>query len=245
MLRFIGLATAALAMLSGDGDSQKATLFLRTYPVGDLAVWKQTDGEEEFSPAILIDLIETIEPDSWMSSGKGDGELQSLPQNKSIVVAQTAEIHDRIGEMLEKMRAQERHEKAVESWRNTRNRITRIYAVSDLVVPWPLEKKGEPDFDSLVDLIKTTTDGGTWQGDCEITVDESRFLLLVTHAKAVHSEIDTLLGQLRDCQDKYATRIEAGKCGHCGLGAAPKSGEFCEKCRIKRCDPFTSSSVKE
>lgn len=237
MLQLIGLAVTLVALSPG-GDEHKPVRIMRTYPVGDLAVWRKGDDGKEFDPSILITMFETIESESWMSSGKGEGELTPFAKNETIVVAQTEEVHQGIAALLEKLRAKNRHVNAVESWKHSRGRITRVYGVSDLVVPWPLERKGTPDFDSLVELIEKTTDGGVWEGDCEINVDSDRYMLVVTHAPAVHDEIEQLMGQLRYGTEQYAKRIESGKCGHCGLGDAPELGKSCKQCRCVRQDPF-------
>ncbi len=52
----------------------------------------------------LINLIQTtIEPDSWEALG-GTGTIQQYPQNLSLVISTTSEIHDQITELLESLR---------------------------------------------------------------------------------------------------------------------------------------------
>ncbi len=52
----------------------------------------------------LINLIQTtIEPDSWEALG-GTGTIQQYPQNLSLVISTTSEIHDQIAELLDSLR---------------------------------------------------------------------------------------------------------------------------------------------
>ncbi|WP_428304654.1 hypothetical protein [Lacipirellula sp.] len=242
MLRVTLAAFSIFALLSGKGVEQEKAHILVTYPVGDLSVWSQKDGKTSFEPSILVSLLKNIEPDSWVASGKGEGEIMAHVWDESLVIAQSKEVHAQISALLDKMRKDASHQGAVESWKSTRHRTTRVYAVSDLVTPWPLDNKGKPDFDSLVDLIKATTGAGQWDAESEITVDETRYLLTVVHAPVVQSEIEDLLGKLREGNEQYASRIDNGKCGHCGLGAAPETGQRCDKCNILRSDPYTAPS---
>ena len=239
MLRVALAALSIFALTEGGGEDQGKTLFIRSYPVGDLSVWSRSD---DFNPSVLTALLETVEPDSWASSGKGKGEITPDLEKRLLHVAQTAEVHESIAKKLDKLREDDRKQLEEGSWHSTRDRVTRVYAISDLVTPWPLAKQGQPDFDSLVDLIKGTIDAGQWDVESAIEVDETRYLLTVTHAPVIHTEIKQLLADLRTLNEQYANRIEDGKCGHCGLGTAPTHGERCNKCNIERCDPFTVPS---
>lgn len=52
----------------------------------------------------LIDLIQTtIEPDSWEAIG-GNGTMREYPQNLSLVISTTSDIHDQIQDLLESLR---------------------------------------------------------------------------------------------------------------------------------------------
>ena len=43
----------------------------------------------------LIDLIvSTVEFDSWMENGTGEGEIQPFPTNLSLVISQTQRVHE-------------------------------------------------------------------------------------------------------------------------------------------------------
>ncbi len=53
----------------------------------------------------LIDLIvSTVEHDSWMENGTGDGEIQPFPNNLSLVISQTQRVHEQIADLLEQLR---------------------------------------------------------------------------------------------------------------------------------------------
>jgi hypothetical protein len=80
------------------------------YPVGDLVTPVMTPPEEGSAPAAvdfdrLIDLIvATIEHESWMESGTGEGEIQPFPTNLSLVISQTQRVHGQVAELLEQLR---------------------------------------------------------------------------------------------------------------------------------------------
>lgn len=53
----------------------------------------------------LIDLIvSTVEHDSWMENGTGEGEIQPFPTNLSLVISQTQRVHEQITDLLEQLR---------------------------------------------------------------------------------------------------------------------------------------------
>ncbi|MCG8449736.1 MAG: general secretion pathway protein GspD [Pirellulales bacterium] len=53
----------------------------------------------------LIDLIvSTVEHDTWMENGTGEGEIQPFPTNLSLVVSQTQPVHEQIADLLEQLR---------------------------------------------------------------------------------------------------------------------------------------------
>ncbi|MCA9232014.1 MAG: hypothetical protein KDA57_15305 [Planctomycetales bacterium] len=53
----------------------------------------------------LIDLIvSTVEFDSWMENGTGEGEIQPFPTNLSLVISQTQSVHEKIADLLEQLR---------------------------------------------------------------------------------------------------------------------------------------------
>ncbi|MEM9657139.1 MAG: hypothetical protein AAF961_02150, partial [Planctomycetota bacterium] len=53
----------------------------------------------------LIELItSTVEYDSWMENGTGEGEIQPFPTNLSLVISQTQRVHEQIADLLEQLR---------------------------------------------------------------------------------------------------------------------------------------------
>jgi general secretion pathway protein D len=53
----------------------------------------------------LIDLIvATVEHDSWMENGTGEGDIQPFPNNLSLVISQTQRVHEQIADLLEQLR---------------------------------------------------------------------------------------------------------------------------------------------
>ncbi|WP_428308679.1 hypothetical protein [Lacipirellula sp.] len=53
----------------------------------------------------LIDLIvSTVEHESWMENGTGEGEIQPFPTNLSLVISQTQRVHEQIADLLEQLR---------------------------------------------------------------------------------------------------------------------------------------------
>ena len=53
----------------------------------------------------LIDLIvSTVQHDTWMENGTGEGEIQPFPTNLSLVISQTQNVHEEIADLLEQLR---------------------------------------------------------------------------------------------------------------------------------------------
>jgi len=53
----------------------------------------------------LIDLIiSTVEHDSWMENGTGEGEIQPFYTNLSLVISQTQRVHEKVADLLEQLR---------------------------------------------------------------------------------------------------------------------------------------------
>jgi len=53
----------------------------------------------------LIDLIvSTVESDSWMENGTGEGEIREFRTNLSLVISQTQRVHEKIADLLEQLR---------------------------------------------------------------------------------------------------------------------------------------------
>lgn len=111
------VAFAALAYREGfrrgyepDGLAAAQTsssLMIVTYPVADLIASTPSQvlqkPASDFDP--LIDLIvSTVEHDSWMENGAGEGEIQPFPSNGSLMISQTRRVHKQISDLLEQLR---------------------------------------------------------------------------------------------------------------------------------------------
>ena len=99
--------------------------------------------------------------------------------------------------------------------------VEKIYAVADLVIPFPFEpvevvafeeaapagtsqRAVGPDFKSLVDLITATIAPGSWSekgGQGTVSIMPNRLSLLIRQTEDVHYQIADLVEQLRRLQD--------------------------------------------
>lgn len=78
--------------------------------------------------------------------------------------------------------------------------LTRIYPISDLVLPPNAPDGSQPDFDSLIKLIASTVKPTSWDevgGAGSVTPFPNNLTLVVSQTQEVHEEIEDLLAQLR------------------------------------------------
>ena len=81
------------------------SLIRKVYPVADLVTPFENARTTAPDFDSLIDLIvSTIEHESWMENGTGEGEIQPFPINKALVVSQTQRVHGQISDLLEQLR---------------------------------------------------------------------------------------------------------------------------------------------
>jgi hypothetical protein len=101
------------------------------------------------------------------------------------------------------------------------NRLeTKTYPIGDLVLPAGASKDEEADFDSLIDLIKSTVKPTTWDdvgGPGSIAPFENGLSLVISQTQEVHEEVQAVLEQMRK-----ATR-EPGVKGRLPFKHRPKS----------------------
>ena len=89
----------ALAQQFGPGTGASGTSVPFSGGPGGLGGGAQADFDS------LIDLIvSTVEHDSWMENGTGEGEIQPFPTNLSLVISQTQRVHEQIADLLEQLR---------------------------------------------------------------------------------------------------------------------------------------------
>jgi hypothetical protein len=92
-------------------------LIVVTYPVSDLIIPLASDPPKpappgpggstgpgaDFDP--LIDLItSTIDTETWLENGTGEGEIMPFPSNLSLVISQTQRVHEQVADLLEQLR---------------------------------------------------------------------------------------------------------------------------------------------
>jgi hypothetical protein len=88
--------------------------------------------------------------------------------------------------------------------------FTKEYAVRDLVIASNSMVVRRADFQSLIDLIHTSTAPETWAangaGEGKVEVFAPHFSLFVTQQNAVHDEVAELLAHLRTAQNRHASK---------------------------------------
>ena len=88
------------------------------------------------------------------------------------------------------------------------NRLeTKIYPVGDLVLPLNSTAETEPDFDSLIEMIKSTVKPTSWDdsgGVGTLSEFESTLSLVISETEDVHEEIDLLFERLRGVSREQA-----------------------------------------
>lgn len=86
------------------------TLETRVYPVIDLVLVRYEDGIDEDYDSLIELVTSTIEQSSWVDAG-GVGSISPFPYSGAIVVSQTRRIHEKIGNLLENLRAARNRQK--------------------------------------------------------------------------------------------------------------------------------------
>ena len=98
--------------------------------------------------------------------------------------------------------------------------VTRVYPVSDLVLidgRWPQaagQNAALPDFQSMIDLITATVAPTSWDmvgGRGSIAPQLHALSIVVLQAPSVHTEIETLLSDLRRASESSAADAESKK----------------------------------
>lgn len=106
LIKLAGLLAVVFALVgtSVASDAKTDALIRRVYPIGDLPVMTI---KGDFNAAILVACIESaVDPESWMSSGIGNGELQPFPEKLCLVVSQTEDNHEKIASLMERLRSE-------------------------------------------------------------------------------------------------------------------------------------------
>jgi general secretion pathway protein D len=84
--------------------------------VADIVTEKSSStGAQVIDFKSLTDLIRTtVSPETWTSSGLGEGNVQPDPVNLSLIVVQTDDVHQQIAAMLGALRRAQRAASAIE-----------------------------------------------------------------------------------------------------------------------------------
>ena len=104
---------------------------------------------------------------------------------------------------------------------------TRIYPVSDLVLPPNAIDMNQADFDSLINVITSTIDPTTWDSAGRagsIVKFPNNMTLVVSQPREVHEVIEDLLAKMRQAPWTYAEPAAADKAPE--SGAAKKRESF-------------------
>lgn len=93
---------------SGKADRKAGTIYVKVYPVADLITpldKADTPEARRESTDALIDLIvSTVDHDTWMENGSGEGEIQPFPANNSLIISQSGRVHNQVAALLDQLR---------------------------------------------------------------------------------------------------------------------------------------------
>jgi hypothetical protein len=115
----LGLTALPVPMLRADqpapGKDEKRRLITRTYSVSDLLTFlgDTSDSDRGRLAVQLYRRIETIEPDTW-DAYSGPGTIGYYPLAMTLVINQTADVHEKVAELLKTMRSLEEIKVAVD-----------------------------------------------------------------------------------------------------------------------------------
>jgi hypothetical protein len=110
------LAASTFPTLRAEGPAHSkdrtGRLITRTYSVADLVTPLPTDAngkesvlckQSELPQQLILRITNAIEPDSWAALS-GKGTIDYFPLGMTLVVNQTAEVHEQVARLLAKMR---------------------------------------------------------------------------------------------------------------------------------------------
>ena len=85
-------------------EEAECRLATKIYPIDDLVLFRDKSGKQWADFDSLIEMIQsTVHPTTWDEVG-GPGSVAGFETNLSLVVSQTQEVHEEIGELLGKVR---------------------------------------------------------------------------------------------------------------------------------------------
>lgn len=78
-----------------------AELVVKSYSIADLLTSVKSDADRMHVYDQVIDrIVAEAAPESWKENGRGEGELMPFPSSSSLVVSQTADVHQQIESIL-------------------------------------------------------------------------------------------------------------------------------------------------
>lgn len=195
-------------------DNANATLVTKVYRVDDLlgsSPPRFNDTQPTEDPESLIDvLVATIEHDSWMENGTGDGEIQYLAPGM-LVVSQTRHLHEKIESLLGQIRATK--QKIVGSTPATT--LPPVAATQGFVLEVEFGENSEQQQQQLSEAIKKSvhwseaSTGDVKQFWIKVLPDR----LLVRHVPLILAQVETVLWDMNVLDRKRHARG--------GLGCQP------------------------
>jgi hypothetical protein len=192
----------------------EAQLLIGLYPVRDLVQGTAASPGDRLGmnadfDSLIRAITSTIDPDSWDEVG-GPGAIEPLVRAPTFVVSQTQENHEKIAELLTKLRAAKKVEAA------------RVAAKED-VDPTALIVRSYPihpmfnGLDEIVKLIMRASEPGTWDDEAGTFVQGLGMSIVAKHNASGHRQVEKLLSQLGVC---YPSRFNA-RSREQGLGGGP------------------------
>jgi len=186
---FGGVPGTGMGLSSGgDADGTPAEVTVsgsESDTVADVTTPEVPEQQYSYDTDSLTDLVtSTIEPQSWDTVG-GPGSIDFFPNTLDFVFAQTADIHDKVEALFERLRSMPPQ-------------------LGDTVGARPAtvhpSTPGSPDFDALIDLITSTVQPVMWDivgGPGSIDWEIVRMALVVSQTADGHDEVSRLLTLLR------------------------------------------------
>jgi len=197
-----GMASGAFGAVSGSGmgissggDAGQEAVSGSESPAGsetDLVAGVSTpeapDQQYSYDTESIIDLVtSTIEPQGWDTVG-GPGSIDFFPSTLDFVFAQTAQVHDQVEALFERLRSMPPQVG------------DKLGARPATVHSFTRESPGLADYDTLIDLITCTVGPVTWDsvgGPGNIEAEFVRVALIVSQTADMHDAVSWLLTLFR------------------------------------------------
>ena len=186
-------------------EVERGTLTVRVYPVRDL-VTRDAGRDDSLDYEWLKEVISTtVQPPTWDSAG-GAGSFRELAQVGALVIAQTHEVHEEVGQLLKRLR-QVRRDQSVGKQSGKvsaeNGMFLRFYRID-----FPSEAGAKADTaeataksppSSTADvaiLIRDLVEPESWKKEPQAYIRAVGDRLVIRHRRAVHRQIDRLIEKL-------------------------------------------------